>query len=425
MSIERLFISAVLDHGVIEPAIEAKISDEWFKDPDHTAVWLWVIDHWTRHSKVPDTRTLKQNFPSYRLSSTPEPLDYYIEQMRDRRKHDLMQVALAEVSSHLEEEDADAAIATMSMALQEVNSQVSSLQNEILTQTGDQRLEFYEELTRNPGRLRGMTTGFRAIDRATRGIQPEQYIVIAGAQKAGKSTVLMWVAITLNIEANAKVLLISFEMSREEQRARHDALRAGVSHIRLLDGAMTAKDKRRLERMVEDMEDCEDLILSTDIAAVTTVSGVRAQLEAEKPDVVLIDGVYLMEDERGERTGTPQALTNISRDLKRMAQSTKIPVLVSTQALEHKMTRRGGITASSVGYTSAFGQDCDVMLGIERVPDRENISTLKVLLSRSGPLAHTELEINWNNGTIDEYEPFEEVDDGDDEEERPQPKGDY
>lgn len=411
MSWERLLLAAIVATGDMSEPMERRINEEFFDDDEHREVFRFILKHWTDYSKVPSAGELKRNYPAYKLPETTEPLRYYVDQMCERRQYSIVQDALVRATDALQDDAVGEALAALSAGLQDAHAQGSVLRNDVLTQEWGKRLKLYQDFARHPGRLRGMSTGFHTIDRATRGIQPEQYIALVGAQKSGKSTIMMHMAVHLNKEHDARVLMISFEMSREEQWARHDALRAKVSHTQMLDGKLKADGFKKLRKAFRDMEECEDFVLSTDISACTTVSGIRAQVEQAKPDVVFIDGVYLMLDERGERPGTPQALTNISRDIKRMAQATKIPVVVSTQALEHKMTRRQGISAASVGYSSAFGQDCDVMLGLERIPERENITALRVLLSRCGPLAHTEVEINWDSGTIKESDPPEDNDD--------------
>lgn len=411
VNIEKCLISSVIRDGGINEVLDARITLDFFEDEEHTQVWTWLLKHWTEHSKVPDEITLKRNYPNYKLTATPEPIGYYVAEIRTRRKYTIMQEGILLAAELMEDEDdVEAAVNVISLAVTEAHAQVSSLKNDVLTQEGARRAKFYAELAANPGRLRGLSTGYRAIDRATRGIQPEQYIVLAGPPKSAKSTLLMDIGITMNEEHNARALLVSFEMSREEQSARHDCMRAGINYNKLMDGQLSKKEQRKLEHALEDMMDYEDFILSTDISAMTTVSGVRSQIEQIKPDILLLDGIYLMQDEEGERPGSPQALTNISRGLKRMCQATRIPLIGTTQALESKMSKTRGMESSSVGYTSAFGQDCDVLLGVERDWDKPGVSKLQVLLSRSGPLAKTQLVIDWTTSSITEQDYFDEED---------------
>ena len=418
---ERLLLSRIIDEGDLTTVLEARIDEEFFVDDEYRLIWKWVLEHWTRYSKAPSEKALKQNFPTFRMAEVPEPLAYYIDEIRVRRQYSIAQDGFLRASEALQNEDAAEALRAFSHSVQEAYASVTSLDNKVLNdeEQTTARLARYKDWARNPGQLRGMSTGFHTIDRATRGIQPSQYIALVGPQKSFKSTVLMSMGIHMNENENARILLVSFEMSPEEQEARHDCWRAGIDYNRLLNGRLTRKENRRLRETMRKIRDYEDFVLCSDLSAATTVSGIRAQQERVKPHITMIDGIYLMEDEEGEGAGTPQALTNISRGLRRMNLATKVPIVITTQVLEHKMSRKQGITAGSVGYTSAIGQDCTTMLGVAKNPDREGMSTLSVVLSRSGPLAKTDIEIDWEHGRIIEHQELVEEDDNDADAEEP------
>jgi replicative DNA helicase len=63
-----------------------------------------------------------------------------------------------------------------------------------------------------------------------------------------------------------------------------------------------------------------------------TVSGVASKIQNKNPDIVFIDGTYLMIDEQTGESNTPQALTNITRSLKRLAQKINKPIVISTRS---------------------------------------------------------------------------------------------
>ena len=147
--------------------------------------------------------------------------------------------------------------------------------------------------------------------------------------------------------------------------------------------------------------------MSEDISSLTTVSAIAGKVQQHKPDLLVVDGVYLMDDEQGEPKGSPQALTNITRSLKRLAQRFDIPIVGTTQVLSWKIGNRKSrqITAESIGYTSSFAQDSDLVVGVESDPDIENQAILRVVLARTAPKG--EVRINWDWNTMD----FSEVED--------------
>jgi replicative DNA helicase len=120
--------------------------------------------------------------------------------------------------------------------------------------------------------------------------------------------------------------------------------------------------------------------------------------------VLFIDGVYLMDDENGERKGSPQALTNITRSLKRLAQQYDIPVVATTQVLSWKLNNKTSraVSADAIGYTSSFAQDSDLLLGIERNPDIDNRAIIRVVHARSSTTGIVNICWNWTTMEFDE-----------------------
>ena len=227
----------------------------------------------------------------------------------------------------------------------------------------------------------------------------------------------MVMAVTANTNGLSP-LMISFEMSAEEQAARYDAYVAKVSHAGLLRGLSSKAEVERLERELRLRKNRSPFVIVEDIASTTTVSSLAAKLKQHDPGIVFVDGVYMMDDENGEPKGSPQALTNITRSLKRLAQQYKVPIVITTQVLSAKLSsrvsRRG--TADAIGYSSSFVQDSDIVMSVEKDPDYEERSIVRIMLSRTSP--HGEVTIKWDWDNMD----FTEVTDADDDDSE-QPDG--
>jgi replicative DNA helicase len=153
----------------------------------------------------------------------------------------------------------------------------------------------------------------------------------------------------------------------------------------------------------------QPFIMSEDSSSLTTVSAIAAKIQEYQPDAVYIDGMYLMDDEHGEPKGSPQALTNITRGTKRLAQRFDIPIVGTSQVLSWKLNnkRTRAITADSIGYTSSFVQDSDLVLGVERNPDLDDQAIIRVVEARTA--GHAEVHVKWDWQTM-EFEEVYEVD---------------
>ena len=201
----------------------------------------------------------------------------------------------------------------------------------------------------------------------------------------------------INVHKLGKVPMFqSFEMNNHEQQQRHDAMRAHIDHGRLRRGKLKPREDDRYVAMLNEMETTQPFHLVDAVNGIT-VSALAAKIEQMKPDIVFVDGVYLMMDELTGEMNTPQAITNITRAMKRLAQRIDLPIIITTQTLLWKM-RAGKVTADSIGYSSSFFQDSDVILGLEPVEEDEKIRLLKVVASRNCGPTETPLTWRWSTG---------------------------
>jgi RecA-family ATPase len=197
-------------------------------------------------------------------------------------------------------------------------------------------------------------------------------------------------------EAGLVPMFQSFEMNNHEQSQRHDSMRAHISNGRLRRGKLESAEETRYIKMLDYMKQAHPFHLVDAINGLT-VDSLMAKAEQLKPDVLFVDGVYLMMDQVTGEANTPQALTNITRALKRVAQRLDIPVVITTQTLLWKM-RGGKVSADSIGYSSSFFQDSDVILGLEPVEEDEQVRSLKVVQARNCPPSQTSITWKWDTG---------------------------
>ena len=263
------------------------------------------------------------------------------------------------------------------------------------------RFDDYLNVKTRPNGLLGMATGFQVMDFATAGLQPGQLITIIAPPKTGKSVLAMQMAANVHDDGFVPMFQ-SFEMSNIEQQRRHDAMRAHISNGRLMRGALKPEEEIRYKRFLERMSTMHNFYLSESVSA-QTISALSVKIEKLRPDILFVDGVYLMVDEMTGEMTTPLALTNITRSMKRLGQQHEIPVVQTTQVLNHKI-RRGQVTADSIGYSSSFLQDSDVIFALQRQDENDDSSRLlKIVASRNCGPAEVELLWDWEEGRFEEY----------------------
>jgi len=391
---EHRLISKIVQDRVITPALQRGVTESWFLDDADKRVWSFVRKHYSDYNEVPTAVTVNDHYPNYDLIAVDDSLDYLLDTLVDFRRRLLTRQGLEEAVENLHAKDHEAALLSMEQTITRVNEQgVSGVHEVDLTKNTEERYKSYQALQNND--FLGVPTGFTKIDEATAGLQGGQLITIIAPPKTGKSQIALQVAINIHQQGYSPMFQ-SFEMNNHEQQQRHDAMRAHIDHNRLRRGKLLPEEEDRYIDVLNEMEKEHSFHLVDAVHGIT-VSALAAKIEQTKPDVVFVDGVYLMLDEITGEMNTPQSITNITRAMKRLAQRIDKPIVITTQTLLWKM-RAGKVTADSIGYSSSFFQDSDVILGLEPVEEDESIRNLKVVASRNCGPAETSLTWRWETG---------------------------
>lgn len=403
MNHESKLLGRVIQERKANYLFEKGINESWFHSPEDKKLFKFVQHHYANYSETPSLDVIKDNFPTYEVPVVEDSLDYLIDRLVDERRKAIVVSTISDAIENLEnKKDHEEALNALTRGFSRIETEGLSRTNDIeITKAAAFAKEEYERRKNNPGLL-GYSTGFPTMDETTAGMQGGQLIFIVAPPKTGKSTVALQMAATNHLNG-LRPMFLSFEMNNEEQKLRYYAIRARVSHHRLRTGTLTDEEEARFYQKVDSIQRMEEEMFFVDSANGVTVSSVASKIQNFKPDIVYVDGTYLMIDEEGAEAYNQQ-MTNITRALKRLAQKANIPVVATTQVLNWKM-RKGQVTADAIGYSSSFHQDADVIFGLQREDEMvDDTRTLKVIANRNGGYKEVALAWNWDNGLFREID---------------------
>ena len=406
MNNEKLLLGKALTERDLSPLFQRNVAPNWFADEDDRRVFLFAREHFSKYGECPSAKVLSDNFPAYQVMDSPDTIDYLLDAVVSTRRRVATTKMISDAIASIEQKhDHEAAILDIQRGLIKLEEDGLTSSNDVdLTHSPLSRWDEYNERKNLPNGLRGLPTGFPTIDAATSGLQDGQLVVIIAPPKTGKSTLALQIALNIHRTQKKVPMFQSFEMSNAEQLNRYDAMRALISHHRLLTGTLTNEEEARYKKILSGLEKVEHKFWLVDSAAGQTVSGIASKIQTLQPDIVFIDGVYLMIDEQTGEANTPQALTNITRSLKRLAQKVNKPIVISTQVLTWKM-KGGKVSADAIGYSSSFFQDADVILGLQREDEEiDDTRILRVVASRNSGPAEATLDWQWAEGRFREID---------------------
>lgn len=407
-NVEKLFISKIIQEQDMTEV--ADVPPYFLNDPDYRAAFEFIRNYYAEIGSVPTQRVFNMDFKTE--DKRPLKLIEVDEPWEDIKRRIERQHVAGVLSEHMDmftdaydAGDIDAAVNILSVAASKAHTAIPNPRDEDVSETGTQRLERYLERKNNPGTLVGAPTGFPTIDRATQGLQPGQLVTITGLAKASKSSLAMKIAMNIQ-ESGLRVLYLTYEQTVDEQTRRLDAYRAGFNDNLLNSGQIDHDQWRALQEGIQKTEELPPMLISEDCMTVTSIG---AKIDVFKPDVVIVDGVYMMEDERGENKGTPLALANIVSGLKFLAMRRSLCIVAVTQSTPAR-TKGETLNNDSIMGSRSFVQYSNTVIGIERT-EETTMRKMKVLLSRSCSPVEIVLLFNYDTGEFTELEGFDLDDD--------------
>jgi replicative DNA helicase len=240
-----------------------------------------------------------------------------------------------------------------------------------------------EAAHKREGKLSGITTGLRDLDRKLGGLHRSDLIILAGRPSMGKTSLATNIAFNAArafreevTEAGekktidgARVAFFSLEMSAEQLATRIIAERAEIPSHKVRQGELSHAE---FERLVATSTELHTLPLFIDDTPAISVSAVRTRARRLKRtqglDMIVIDYLQLLSSSSGSRfENRVQEVSEITRGLKALAKELDVPVLALSQlsrAPEQREDHRPQL--SDLRESGSIEQDSDVVMLIFR-----------------------------------------------------------
>lgn len=240
----------------------------------------------------------------------------------------------------------------------------------------------------------GVPTGFTDLDAVTNGMQPGQFVIIAGRPGLGKSTLALDFCRAASIKHGIPSAVFSLEMSRNEILMR---ILSAQSRIRLSDmrgGRMTEDDWKRARDSQASLADAPIVLDDSPLLTMQKIrSRARKLRQRHKIGLIVVDYMQLMAS--GKRVESrQQEVAEFSRSLKLLAKELEIPVVAVSQlnrGPEQRQDRKPSL--GDLRESGALEQDADIVILLHR-PDaadrddpRQGECDLLLAKHRSGPQA--------------------------------------
>lgn len=325
--VESQILNKVLNSQDMSIILDNCLENDYF--PSYKDEFDFILHHFKNYGQIPDKTTFLSNFPNFDLFDVTENDTYLIDTIREQHTYQIMAQVINE-AANLTQSNSFAGVDYLKSKLSQIQLSFGITSVDII-QNVDDRVNIYKQ--KLVGNLNFyIPSGFSELDSITNGWQRgEEFVVIMARLGIGKSWFLI-TTITRAWEQGYNVGFVSPEMTANSVGYRFDTVRAHFSNQSLSWGRkVDGYDEYAADLKKNNNKFC--VATPKDFGNKITVSKLKTFVEINKLDILAIDGISYLQDERANRgDNRTTELTHISEDLMQLSNDLKIPVLTVVQA---------------------------------------------------------------------------------------------
>lgn len=256
-----------------------------------------------------------------------------------------------------------------------------------------------DELHKDKTKLRGIPTGFRALDNLLAGLQNSDLLIVAARPSLGKTTLALNIAHHVAVKEGIPVGIFSLEMSQDQLVDRLLAGESGVDAWKLRTGNLEDTDFAKLNDAMGVLSEAPIFIDDTPVQNAMEMRTKARRIQSEQGlGLLIVDYLQLMSGGAGGSDNRVQEVSEISRGLKALARELNIPVIALSQLSRSVETRHPQIPQlADLRESGSIEQDADVVMFIYREDvynpetERQGIAELHIKKHRNGPTGQVDL----------------------------------
>src|SRR3712207_1943343 len=251
INVEQCLISGIILAKDLNTAIENGITPKYFTGR-YKEAFKYILTHSTKYGRVVSSRLFQKDFPDIELvSDTGEPMLYWCDAVKNKRKHNLMADKLEETYRLVEDLKTEEAFNTLKSLVMQVESEVQTNDRQSVNKNTGSRRDDYRARQISGG-ITGIPSAINEWDKLTGGDNKGELHTYMAYTGVGKT---WWLVINAVHQAKDgfKVLMITTEMSTKLMMRRIDAVWCALNYTRFKKGQLLPDEEKRFFKYLDDM----------------------------------------------------------------------------------------------------------------------------------------------------------------------------
>lgn len=355
------------------------LSEKYFSE--YRNEFTFIKTHIDRYGNVPDLTTFVAAFPDFEIITVNEAPTYLLDELFKDYRTKNMAETFNKVRSLLLEGKTDEAASIYSAGAEALSQDVAITCVDLFKDTS--RYDDYIERTHNLDKYY-ISTGFRELDKVIGGIDMQEELgVIMARTNLGKSWISLKMA-TAAASAGLNVGLYSGEMTERKVGYRMDTLLGHISNGSLMHGNINIQNEylKYIRELPTKYSGSLKVLTPSMVGGHVGVGTLKAFIEKEHLDILFVDQLSLLDDDRKGKT-LPDRMSNIIVDLKRLQVLKKMPIICVSQQNRTK-NEDNTIDTTQIAGSDDVGKYATWVIGISRDKKDETILYLEVVKARDG-----------------------------------------
>lgn len=384
-----------------------KLKDSYFVESE-LEYFDFIEKHIHAYGQLPSIQIYSEAM-EMSLPVLPETVDYYVDQIQSRYMKKGIQTTLTDLEkifAHPVAPSSKEIIHKISEMVLDFNVNLKHKNLFDFKEAEEIVLKAYLEKQLQPSG--GLKMGWPSFDDISGGLNGGDIVSLIGRPGAGKSYVLLKIAHYMWKHQKMTPLFLTMEMSHIAMFNRLTAIETGLTINHINKGELSTKAFNKMHGMMIDMKDHDTSFWLLDGGSTTTVDELALACHQLKPDVIFVDGAYLLRH-RNKRLDRWARMAENADLLKfNIARDFDIPVILSYQFNKDAVKKKS--KGQKLGLEDIYGSDViaqisSIVLGLLQEDDIETSQKrrLDILKGREGEIG--DFLIKWDF----QYMNFEEI----------------
>lgn len=289
------YVAALIQDGHIEKMLKHGSVKHLFTG-EEAKLWSFFDTHVKKYGAMPDFPLVKAD-TGFDLADQPQPAEFYLDRARDNH----VQASLIKEMANTHDKYLKGGAGkpaeglnnlihkAMALSAENMGSQVTDYRN-----AADGILHAY--ITKKlHGDTMGLRLGWPTLDAMTAGLGVGDLISIAGRPGRGKTWFLLWAAMYAWQTQGKVPLFISMEIKPQTIEQRLFGIQAHLPFKGIRDGELSTAQETIMKKALGELKKGKTPFPIIDGNLTSTVADVRTLTRQFKPDLVIIDGAYLLQ----------------------------------------------------------------------------------------------------------------------------------